>query len=612
VLFSSRIGVLLCPTWASRCYQQLPRGYAAFFQLAINEIRLYLLLVNMYRRDLLDEISARQGSQLEQGLTELLIGVIGPRTSSGTNSLIRQPAMTLLRKIGGTGHLRVVNAFLDSESQYAKLDAIKEGLTTGDTETIRKLREITVSDHQWDGHPVLQMEAMMALAAHGDALGLILAAIHPDLPVPSGLEDWLKPNLKNKDEAINHALSILQARSKAELSGAISMLGLLKFTPAVEDIAQILNDPPDEGVRLATILALGRMGEAAEGATEPLKRQIANNQYKYHAYFSLLQIDTPASRNAIIESLSRQWDVRFAIALTEYDDTREVATKLLISRLGDENSRSTGGFLNDNQEFLSSAPDKTLGRILQELPALCDSVRETALAGEGGLWIVGSKADAIRALAVVDPYTATLAAAKALTDRTSRDRQMYPPLLYRLDAERARNTFLRVAVDEPNAAVEWAMASAMTSGDKTWLIEQLVSKSSEKRYAACILSRILAGVDKQLGETLDQLLWDPSAKVREAAATVLDHCRQMAWVELLLQQGNDQNLDESHAWMIIDALLTTASVGYQGTAFPSWVHRLWKNSLLQNCPALRAVLDENLGSRRKKAIEGAEREAKGK
>lgn len=568
------------------------------------------MLVRIGRSDLLDELNSRRGSHLEQGLVELLVEVMGPRKTLGPDSLARKPAIELLRRMGGPGHLRVVNAFLGAESQYGKLDAIQEAVTNHDGETLRKLSDIAIGDHSWNGHPLLQMEAMKAIAAAGDAPRLLVGAMHLGLHIPSDLNAWLRPQLTGREQAVEGAMAAIRRRQQSELPGAMAILGIFAHTQAVEEITTILSDPPDDNARLAAVIALGRMGEDANVAVELIRKQIEHDRCRHHTLVSLLRIGTPDARRAVIETLHPHWDLRFAISLSEYEDTRSAAIEQLKSRLRDEKSRSSGSWMDDAQVCLSAAPDDVLGEVLRGLPSLSDRVRETALASEGGLWIVGSKADAIRALAVLDPHTARLATAKVLTDRKARDRHLYPPLLYRLDSVKAREAFLDIAADESNAAVRWAMAYCLTSGDSSWLQEELIAKLAASRCAACQLSLAAAAGDDRLSGAIDMLLRDPASRVRDAAETVVEHCQRAIWIGALLDQMNHPRATEGRAWAVLDSLLAIADVGYSGTAFPAWVSRFLDTRPARDCPAMRLVLSKRLEERRKKALAEAERKAK--
>lgn len=186
----------------------------------------------------------------------------------------------------------------------------------------------------------------------------------------------------------------------------------------------------------------------------------------------------------------------------------------------------------------------------------------------------------------------------------------YPPLLYRLDANEARNTFLGLAAEEKNAAVGWAMMRSLQPDDASWLLKQLDANSAATRLAGCTLSLTAALADEEANGSIIRLLQDPAHRVRDAAEKTLEQRRRERWTRTLVDQVDQPMVVASRAWAILDAVLAVAEVGYRGTAWPQWVHQFVESRPVRECPALRLVLLERLETRRKKALEEAERRAK--
>jgi HEAT repeat protein len=433
--------------------------------------------------------------------------------------------------------------------------------------------------------------------------------MHLGLKIPGDLNEWLRPQRINEEAAIERAMNVVQERRAESLTGALEILGVLQHTPATEEMIDILSDPPNDEVRLAAVIGLGRLGEAASPAVQLIKDQLGQDRCRHAVRDTLFRIGTPEARRALFESLDQHWDANVAVSLSEFQDTRTAAIDELVGRLQTGDGRTPDPWHDDAHIVLSIATDDVLADVMRRCPTLCDRVRETALAFEGGLWFVGSKADAIRALAVLDPHTAKLAATKALTDRSSRDRHLYAALLYRLDPIKARNTFLNLAAEEPNAAVHWTMASALQPSDASWLRERLGASLVDTRLAACKLSRITALTDKDVNERIVRLLEDPSHHARDAAAKVIEHCQHERWTGTLVEQLDQPLIAKSRAWAILDAILAVAEVGYKGTSWPRWAHQFVASQAVRECPALRMVLIKRIEERRKKALEEAERDA---
>ncbi len=569
------------------------------------------MLAKMGRGVFLDELIARKGSALENRLVDLLIDVFRPRQWAVYDGFPRDSALELLRRMGGSGHQRVVNVFLDADNQYGKLDAIWETFANPNQETLQKLRRIVTSDVLWDDDfPVLQQEAMKALASAGDIVGIIEGAMNLGLKIPRYLEGWLCPQIVGKDEGIQRAMDVMEERNPATLPGALYVLGLLRHSPAMEAILKILKDPPNDEVRIAAVISLGLFGDRANSAVELIKTQIGFEKCRHASHTALWQIETADARRALIASLDERWDPSVAVTLTQFQDTRVAAIDSLVSWIEKEDMRSPRFWIDGGDLVFGMASEDVLGNILRRCLSLAEYVREAALGGEGGLLTFDMKYGAIRALAVIDPNTARLTAKKAMVDCESRDRHIYPPLLYRLDPDEARETFLGMAAKEKNPAVTWAMMLSLQSANAAWLLDKLSDNSTTTRTAACKLSMGAAIDNKDVYDRVTSLLQDPSHSVRNAAEATLERCRRERWTRTLIEQVDRPRTTTSRAWTIFNAILRIAEVGYEGGDWPEWVSRFIESRPVQECPALRRVFMERLNELRKKSLRDAMGEVK--
>lgn len=153
------------------------------------------------------------------------------------------------------------------------------------------------------------------------------------------------------------------------------------------------------------------------------------------------------------------------------------------------------------------------------------------------------------------------------------------------------------------------MVLSLQPDDASWLLKQLGANSAATRLAACTLSLTAALADEDVNRSIVRLLQDPAHRVRDAAERTLEQRRRERWTRTLVDQVDQPMVVVSRAWAILDAVLAVAEVGYKGTAWPQWVRRFLESHSVRDCPALRLVLLERLDTRRKKALEKAERKA---
>lgn len=571
----------------------------------------FSLLASVGQADLLEAFAARAGSPLESRIVRLLTDVIGPRRSLGHDDQTRKPAITVLLRIGGDGHRQVINAFLDADSQYGKLDAIRAASTDADTQTLVKLRSISVSKELWDGRmPLLQQEAAYALAAHGDTTGLGAAVLHLGLKTPWSIAEWLLPESEPDARQLDEAVRDVRGRN-ARLCGALRVLGLLKHVDALEEVTAVLCDPPDKDAQVAAILALGELGPGAARAVDAIGSCLSNRVCRFAAIRALSQIGTEHAKERLLRSLSETWDASIAVWLAHESRMAAEAIELLVQRLLGLADTKTGAWRVDLDVILAQAGDNVVREVIRRCPPVHDRLREAALADEGRLWLVGGKVQAIRGLAVFDPHTARLAAVKALRSPGDRDRHLYPPLLYGLDTDFARELFLSSAGEEKNDAVSWAMAYALRPADAAWLQERLAATSVVTRLAAVRLAVGPVADEHVVVERLTALLDDPTDSVAQAARDALDHVRKQEQARLLVDRLRD-TADQvpMRSWRLTEAALQVGGPGYKDTTRPSWQTLAFSSESFRRYPALAMLLGEQLDNMRKTALERAQQAAR--
>ena len=564
------------------------------------------MLASIGRYDLLEVFEAQRETSFEYHLEELLTTVIHPRGSLWQDNLMREPSINVLRKIGGKGIERVATTFLDADTQFGKLDAIKEALPNAGNEAIEKINRIALSYEQWDdtSTPLLQMESMRALATLGDGNGVLSSALRLGMNVPSDIRNWLQPNTRPDEEAIEEAVRIVRDREKSRLPGALIALGLFGCVKAVDEMTEVLRNPLDETARLSAIVGLGQLGESADPAVNLIGECIMEDKLRHAVVVALSRIGTVAARMRLLESLEDSWDTSLAIWLTRFQTMRAQLITQLTKRLKSRFESINFFRRGDTDIILAEADDDVLSEVLTSLPIVCDDIREAAFSSEGSSWIVGSKKSAIRGLAVFDCNAACLAASTALKNIDAHDRHLYPALLSRLNADEAREVFAKLAPTEKNDAVLWSMAQAMRTEDLPWLFDQLTATSNNCRLAACHLATGIALDDKSIRVKLLEMLTDSEEQVANAAEQSLHLIRQQQraaeLADELAQENNE--LCVKH-WVLLDSALQVGHCGYKGTQWPEWALRFINSNTFKAHPALMAEFQKRIAENRKTLLQ---------
>lgn len=569
------------------------------------------LLAAVGRADLLDVFAARAGTELEDRLTRFLTDVIGPRRSLSRDNLSREPGIAVLLKIGGPGHRIAIGSFLRADSQYGKLDAIQEAVADADQHVLAQLRSVGVSPELWDGqHPMLQMEAMRALAAHGDGSGLVQAFLHLG-QAPQDVDQWLRPGTQAAPEAVREVIVAVRERTPARLHGALVAVGVLRLRDAEGDVLQVSANPPDQQARVLAIFALGGLGSPATATVNLVAHHLQDERCRLVAEQALSKLGTPGVRR-LLQSLDGRWDTRLAVWLASHPETKVDATDRLARYLDATPAGQRNlGWRDDTSTVLAGGTEEVVRQVMQRCPAFHDRVREAAFAGEGTFWVVGSKADAIRGLATVDPEAARLAAARALSNPTGRDRHLYPVQLYRSDRQAARGHFIALAGEEKDESVVWAMAHALEAEDGTWLLDQLRAEPASRRVAGCRLAARLANLVPEVGVAIKGLLNDRVERVARAAIEALGAAERHARASGLADRvAAGAELSSGHVWRLAEATLHVGDVGYQGVAGPTWQRQIYESDAFRRYPGLDMMFSKALGSARRKALEQVRRAAR--
>ncbi len=562
------------------------------------------LLASVGRADLLECFAARAGSSLEDELVRFLIEVVGPQRGSMRSGLSREPGLLLLLKIDGSGYRRVVNAYLRVDDYFGLLDALHAAVRDADSDTIEQLRITSTRDEPPDaGTRLLRMEAMRALAAHGDGTGLLTAMLHRARGLPADIMAWLKPHATPDPALLRRAKELLSADDVGQLEAAVFGVGVFGATEAVADLVRLLEQSRSEQVRRAIMLSLSLLGPAGAPATCAIARELPSEDNRPAAVGALTSIGSPEALERLLQSLEERWDAGLAVWLADRPGGQDRPRELLTRRLQALADAPVSEWRDDLAAILGQASDELLRVLLRACPStIQDRLREDALVGEGSFWVVGSKARAIRGLAAFDPDAAWLAAESALMNARCHDRHLYAPLLSALDGGRARALFLSLASLEKSRAVLWSMAHSIEDREGEWLREQLAAGAGSQRLAGCRLAGATSVADLRTMGCLEALAADSSSALAESAIGALWHMRHQLYAEDLAKRlAEELRSPGIRCWSLAESLLLLGDPGYEDTALPMWLRALRESDALQNLPSLWKVTHTKLAEKRKEA-----------
>ena len=228
-----------------------------------------------------------------------------------------------------------------------------------------------------------------------------------------------------------------------------------------------------------------------------------------------------------------------------------------------------------------------------------------SFADEGSVCIVGEKIRAIRGLAHFALGDAFLAAQTALQDVDAHDRELYPYLVVEFDRDRAVSLLLEQARHELATSVMWAIGRSLATADYTEpLRASFASPDANIRRTACRLAGRLPP-DEWLLVAVHDCLGDADSSVADAAHEALELLHDEATANALIEALRTET-DNTHRWVLLDALWAVGDPGDAQQPWPTWAQRA--AGYLSH--AMDAYLAEQIKKRRQAVLESAKQKDK--
>lgn len=512
-------------------------------------------LGHTHREDLLAILSRSQ--TLETVLVRLL-ATRANETKALCHDLDAKAARQLLFLINGTGWVCDNNRRLRSSDRHERLAAIEESWKRADTQTRTMLTTATRGTQKWEGHPVEQTKAAEALAVLGETTAVVEAVIQHGMKTSAYLDGLISASRPFPDAAMQPAFDTL------DKPGAILAVGFGRRSDRLDDVLRLLHDAaPDSETALACLHTLGYLGDNQPSVLAALRDHLDNEKTSWTAERALLRINTQEALEVLAQHAPL--DPELAITLFAfYRDTSAFNTLTQALRTLD-----SGNARQLLAGAITNLPDEDLKTLVQQ-PTVAQHLRDQALASEGRFWFSGEKVQACRALALVDPDTAYLAAEKALNDPDAHDRLSYPRAIVRIDCERAINTLINTAsLDQPEAllgAIGRALAPLRPADDA--IIAMLDAADQTARKNACAVAAKRQPINA-LHEALLGTIDDGAPAVADAAVDSLNEIHTTA--ELLqIAEALPNEDDRDRQWVLLDLLLRHGDPGDEGAPLLPW------------------------------------------
>lgn len=525
------------------------------------------LLASLGTTHQLAVFNCRIDSRMEQLLTSLLLR-IEPRPGLSRDSHIRDAAIDVLYRIGGSGFTTVVNSFLQSESQYGRLDTIELAGKRPDADTIRLLTEITQSDENWDGCYIEQYRAAKRLANLGEWIPVVNLVERLGLKALDGITDLVRNVGRPPIELSQKARDRIYSSVGDSPPGDVLLVGMGGQKSDAELVRHVLSHcPPDGELARASVISLELLADETEETVAILSKQLEHNEFS--ATNALIANGTMAALECLRKHFQGRINLAVFINLIKYsDDAREVIAEIRNAFETELRLRSGLDLSNVLDVLLSNVGSPHHVALILESEPIRTFIREVSFANEGPSWSPGSKASAIRCLAKFDAPAAFLAARAALRNVNWHDRDFYPSILVELDSDRAIPIlFEQLGVEEDEKVVSAICGAMFVEGIDEILHGYLVSKDNKQRKVGCVAAGWIAR-STQTETTLEELLGDSDEDVSRESANALSRIQRRAECRDLSEAIMYEH-DRTRQWLLLDSLLTLAD--------PGNIHQRWPN-----------------------------------
>jgi hypothetical protein len=547
--------------------------------------REFCFLAEVVSPRLVELLEQKRETAFEINLTEYLRR-IGPRRGLATDSLVREPGVRVLRRIGGRGFTTVVNEYLQCDSRYGRLDALGWAIKNPDDETFRIAADRAQAEELWEKSPLEQNRAIRLLAVHEQWEAAAMGVCRWGLKTHNEMtHERLVPRVYATDWLDGLRRQVKTHPTPGNVMG-LAFAGSASDSPILHTI--LASNTDDAELRHACIVGLEMLEDESNEGVRLVARHVADHRYSVTRM--LAQAGTPAAWDALWQDLQEHFDHITALNLLNLSPHANEVAELTTRQLPTQSGFGDWGLL---RILILRLRPELKQRLLGD-HWLRETFHREAVAEEGRSWIVGSKAAAIECLAEFDPKAAFEAADKALRTVEWHDRERYPYLLFKIDSTRALSVLLEQLEVERRGPVRYAIGRVLSGVVlEDVLSSHWTSSAAHTRASACFAAS-WAEDGQQLETAIRRCLDDTDEVVIQAAMDALDRLRQRE-IAIQLRDGVTSAEDYVMKWRYIDDLIDWMD---PGDSFQPW-----PETLRSACKGLSPIVLKLTGERLKKRQE---------
>lgn len=390
------------------------------------------LLQELHGGALLDALRGRRGSTFEEHLSRAASRWAD--NASGWLDHEFEAAVAILLRIGGVGLTNIVNSMLRASSGLSQLKGCENAAARPDEETRNLVASLARSDRllgdKPDGHPIVQMHAIDALAALGENAELIRAIMKWGVRTSPYVAEIRREQPAMPSDDCAEAVASLDDPHHTQFANAILALGFTgrqELRPRIK--ALFVNSELESDVASCSMLALESLGGSEADLRDRLLRQYRSGHHKYVALRLMAEGDPEFVAALLAAAVQHpepydELDQRIIGFLGANDRTRPLVREQL-GRLRDPAATPVLHFMMDATEVLDPR-DARDERNLWEI----------ASSSAAHLRMGGTRGGALRRLAEVQPQAAFELALQCLVD-VDREWDEMPAILLDLAADKA-------------------------------------------------------------------------------------------------------------------------------------------------------------------------------
>ena len=551
------------------------------------------------RPDLLDRLRLRRSTALEQNLVKLAIS-FGPQKGQWMDR-DKFDLLAILARIGGDGFNSVLDIWLEQAGWGGQIHAVKLAQRRTSVRTNKILKELSETGGTGNDQDreVLSGYAAAALATHRcwePVLHYYLRVGFRNLSVVERCCTEITQPFH--DSLLADALAELRGET-GPTPGAVICVGIAGRRDLLPEVrAALVQAAPESDLAGASLLALSRLHDTDQDIVPVIAKHLESHKHKIYAIYALLANGSLTADVALTRELKRSKNLQHAIVIANNPRLRTDGIEA-IRLLACNNPRLR--FELDFRNLVYLADPEVLDIIagLAEYYAIAE---EAAFGPYEPVRITGEKPAALRILGVKQPDAAVRMAISWLRNPDTPDRELFVPVISRFAGVSAVSMLLNILRLDPPWRVVHSIGCELSRLDaEESVLQWFQSPTVEERHVACRVAGFLPFTTK-LDESVRKLAVDRDKRVSDAAVDAHERLTRGKIAHELVR-ALETEVEKTHCWVLVDALISVADPGVEGTV-PPWCHIV--EPYLP--PALTLYMSQKLKDRQKKFKDELDRE----